>query len=270
MESTWFVQLDRSRPSESAALSAYNHPFEWTEPEMTAILTRLLLERETGILHQRRDVEPIFSEDEVSILAPVLRTAFTQATPAERVSFALLIPSDTKLAVTSGALYVKDRRLHIILANSRERLDPFAADIELVRKNPLRPVRQISGRLTFDPPEVVIENKQNWAGHGDEPASEVMLNNQDIQELVKDLMPAATENAATPEADLLPLSASSQDGGNLGPSDPGEQIRQLRSQIESLTRQVRDQEGQLLQLKRDVETLRGQKKNKAPGPPAPR
>ena len=113
--------------------SQYDHPVEWAEPDIAAILGRLLLQQETGILGQHRSLEPVWSSDEVAQLTPALHTAFRQAQTREWVSFAFLQPSGTNLVVTSGGFFFKDRQMHVVLANYREIIHEYAVDIELVQ-----------------------------------------------------------------------------------------------------------------------------------------
>src|SRR5678815_4781950 len=151
VESTWFVRLDAAPSPDTIHTSQYDHPQGWAEPDIAAILGRLQLEQATGILGKHRSVEPVFSSDEVAQLTPSVQAAFGQAETNEWVSFALFQPSGTNVIITSGGLFFKDRQLHIVLANCREKIHQYAEDIELVRKNPLRSVRGLNGRLTFDP-----------------------------------------------------------------------------------------------------------------------
>jgi hypothetical protein len=274
--STWFVRLDASPDPDTLSLSQYDHPLDWAEPDIAAILGRLLLQQETGILGQHRSLEPVFSSDEVAQLTPTLHAAFRQAHTHEWVSFAFLEPSGTNLVVTSGGLFFRDRHLHVVLANYREKIHQYAVDIDLVRKNPLRSVRGVNGRLTFDPVQFITETTTNWSGHSNDPASEIALDHRGIETYVLQLTQSATTHAAT--ATKSGLATSPRDPPTMRTSqvlsaplanseekrhDLSAEVRKLEAQIEVLTRRIQEQDALLLKLRKDVEKLRSAQKSKA-------
>ena len=281
-KSTWFVRLDASTESDKLQESLYDHPVEWAEPDIAAILERLLLQQETGILGQHRSREPVLSSDEVAQLTPALHTAFSQVRTREWVSFAFLQPSGTNLVVISGGFFFKKRQLHVVLANYREIIHEYAVDIELVRKNPFRSLRGLNGHLRFDPAQFVTDTTTNWSGHSDVPASEIALDYRGVHDYVTQLTPSATPRAAaaptgpgltpspretsaitTPPQAISPLSAN---GTVLEPRDLSVQVRKLETQIEVLTQRAQKQDSLLLKLSKELETLRSTKNNEAQSP----
>jgi hypothetical protein len=162
-EPTWFVQLDTYQEYEKSKALQYDHPAEWNEAELATILSRLLVQPEMGLLDRKHPPVPVFTAEEVSRMTPILRTAFQQAQGSEWMSFAFLYPTGTNLEVTSGAFFIANRRLHVVIANAREVVHQFATDIGLVRKNPMRSIWGVHGHLTFDPARFIVETASNWS-----------------------------------------------------------------------------------------------------------
>ncbi len=139
-EPTWFVRLDTYQESEKSQKLQYDHPAEWNELELATILSRLLVQPGMGLLDPKRPPVPVFTAKEISRMTPILRTAFQQAQGSEWMSFCVLVSHGHKPEVTSGAFFIANRRLHVVIANDREVINQFATDIELVRKNPMRSI----------------------------------------------------------------------------------------------------------------------------------
>lgn len=138
-EPTWFVRLDAYQESEKSKALRYDHPAEWNEPELATILSRLMVQTEVGLLDRKRPPVPVFTAEEISRMMPILRAAFQQVQGSEWVSFACLYPTGTNLEVTSGAFFIANRRLHVVIANVREVVHQFATDRGPVRKDPCDP-----------------------------------------------------------------------------------------------------------------------------------
>ena len=284
-ESTWFVRLDASPDPDQVKPAQYDHPLDWAESDIAAVLGRLLVQQETGILGRHRSLEPLFSSDEVAELTTAFHAAFRQAKRQEWVSFAVLQPSGTNLIVTSGGLFFKDGHLHVVLANYRERIHQYAVDINLVRKNPLRSVRGVNGRLTFNPAQFVTETTTNWAGHSNEPASEIALDHRGVQTYVMQPTQSATTRTAEgtavsgPPTSLRDTPVIGTPGVLAAPPgsesvqvlrDLSAQVRKLESQIEVLTRHIQEQDALLLKLRKDVDTLRAARNSKGLNQPPSR
>lgn len=78
--------------------------------------------------------------------------------------------------IASGGLFLMDGRLHVILANHRERVSPGPDGAEAIRANPIRSLRATGGSLTFDPPTFVLASQANWLGGSSGPsASELVV-----------------------------------------------------------------------------------------------
>jgi hypothetical protein len=277
-EPTWFVRLDTYQESEKSKVPQYDHPAEWNELELATIFSRLLVQPEMGLLNRTRAPVPVFTAEEISRMTPILRAAFQQAQATEWVSFVFLYPTGTNFDVASGAFFIVNRRLHIVIANNREVINQFATDIGLVRKNPMRSMQGVHGHLTFDPARFIVETTSNWSGGSNHSASELVL---DYREILTLTTPFSTP-AAAPMAAALPSSGMSQvscEGFTTGLAstsgmtaaerdlarenrDATAQMRKLESQIEILTRRLNEQESVLLQLRKDIDAIRSTKTRK--------
>jgi hypothetical protein len=283
-EPTWFVQLDTYQESEKSKALQYDHPAEWNEPELATILSRLLVQPEMGLLNSKRPPVPVFTAEEVSRMTPILRTAFQQAQGSEWMSFAFLYPTGTNLEVTSGAFFIANRRLHVVIANVREIVHQFATDVGLVRKNPMRSIWGVHGYLTFDPARFIVETASNWSGGSNKPASELVLDYREIHTVTTPFssLAAVPMAAASTGSDA---SQASREGFTTGPAslnggagaerdlprenrDLSAQVRKLETQIEALIRRLNEQESVILQMRKDIDAVRSTKirKDSRPSP----
>jgi hypothetical protein len=250
--------LDKHQESEQFKALQYDHPAEWNEPELAAILSRLLVQPEMGLLDRKRPPVPVFAAEDISRMTPILRTAFQQAQGSEWISFAFLYPAGTNLEVTSGAFFIENRRLHVVMANAREVINQFATDIGLVRKNPMRSLRGLHGHLTFDPARFIVETTSNWLGGSNHSASELVLDYREIHTLTTPFSSPAT----APIAAASTGTASAERGLAQGTPDPTAQVRKLEAQVETLTRRLNEQESVLLQLRKDIDAIRSARTRK--------
>ena len=87
---------------------------------------------------------PAFTPAEVDFLSETLTRAFAQAQPSEVVVFGLTSPKTQEMTeITTGAWFVKDEQLHLILGNYREAFT-MASIRELLWQDPLH---MIAGAL---------------------------------------------------------------------------------------------------------------------------
>ena len=277
-EPTWFVRLDTYQESEKSKALQYDHPAEWNEPELATILSRLLVQPEMGLLDRTRAPVPVFTAEDISRMTPIFRTAFQQAQATEWVSFVSLYPTGTNMEVTSGAFFIANRRLHVVIANVREVINQFATDIELVRKNPMRSIWSVHGHLTFDPARFIVETTSNWSGGSSNSASELVLDYREIHTVttpfssltaVPVAAPSTGSGASQTSREAATTGPASLTGGtaagrDLAPEnrDLPTQVRKLETQIETLTRRLNEQESVLLQLRKDIDAIRSTKPRK--------
>jgi len=143
--------LVRLEVRNAGPVTPFAHPVFLTEADWATILHGIKVQLKKRLLPSigADQVGPkeAFFEGERSYLARHLAEAFSVANPDESVVFFLSQRRDQRgdvhggpgvMEITSGGLFVKDERLHFVLANYRH-----AATIPLlvdqIRENPLRP-----------------------------------------------------------------------------------------------------------------------------------
>ena len=217
-EPSWFVGLTSYAEPAKAAAVRHDHPAEWTEKELHQILDRLLLQERVGLLDPLPPPRAVFSPEATAQLVPALRGAFHSARPSEWIVFFFARPSGADQEITSGGLFLMDSRLHVIVANYRERVSPGSAETDAIRANPLRSYRGTGGSLAFDPPRFVLASQANWLGGSSGPsASELVLDHT-----------AFLATATAPGAPLTSVGARASD----------EDFAKLRGQVDRLQEEV--------------------------------
>ncbi|MFO0773541.1 MAG: hypothetical protein U0172_02610 [Nitrospiraceae bacterium] len=116
------VSLERDPSIRRADTPVANaHPGRLNTDELRTILRSLMVSGWSGtlvgMLEQPRPI-PVFTDTQLDQLLPAVTAAFAQATPEERVTFTL--PQDVKSHATEqtmGALFLRDRYLHIVLTD---------------------------------------------------------------------------------------------------------------------------------------------------------
>ena len=99
---------------------AYTHPADIQTSQLQTIFDAIRIQAQRLALQKRyRGTAPrhqVFEADEIVKLAPIVKDAFSQASPQERVVFALTKPSSAGQDVTMGELYIRGEHLHFILS----------------------------------------------------------------------------------------------------------------------------------------------------------
>ena len=250
-----FVGLARYQDHAEAAAVRHDHPATWSEAELRAILGRLLLQERGGLMDPTRPPRPVFAADEIARLLPGLRHAFEAARPPDWVVFVLSAPMGSSAAPvgTSGAFFLEDRRLHVILSNHRESISPNAGERETLQAHPFRSLKGVRGQLTFDPPLYVVTSRANWLGGSSGPAaSELVLDHLSFRDVTHQAHPGAPE-VAMPAS----LSAPRGTGSPEVESEVGllkEEVSTLREELAGLKRQLAEQAGELARLKAQPST----------------
>jgi len=147
--------------------SVHTHPVHLTKDQMTKILEGFKVREHRVRLHTliagEAEKEPVFREDEVALLTPRLIEALGRAEPTERVVFYLSQPQTSiKRVITTGGLYVREGHLHFILGNYRFLYGIPAYGMVYDRRYPMRPIAAKSFDLFFEPPAVVIPDKDTF------------------------------------------------------------------------------------------------------------
>jgi len=137
-----FVRLQVStRDRHAEGTQSFSHPFQWSAEQWKPILRSIHVQkRDQGILFifgPNGPTLPAFTPAEVDYLSETLTRAFAQAQPSEVVVFGLTSPKTQEIAeITTGAWYVKDAQLHLILGNYREAFT-MSSIRELLWQDPL-------------------------------------------------------------------------------------------------------------------------------------
>jgi len=247
VESSWFVRLDAYADSSTAGTGRYDHPAAWTDAELDAILGRLLVQERGGLLDPNRLPRGLFSTRDIERLAPQLREAFRQATSAEWVSFVLTDTVGSEPVVTSGAFFVLDRRLHVVLANDRESVAASPETLETLRANPLRSLKGTKASLAFEPARFMAASRAHWSGGSAPAGSELVLNHREFLDSLRRPAVMAPGLPAGSGESSRPLMAE--------PSSKAEPP----DEIEFLKRRVQELESELARLKQrltELESLR--------------
>lgn len=144
-----FVRLQVStRDGHAESAQLFSHPFHWSAEQWKPILRSIHVQkRDQGVLFfpgPNGPTLPAFTPAEVDYLSETLTRAFAQAQPSEVVVFGLTNPKTQEITeITTGAWYVKDAQLHLILGNYREAFT-MSSIRELLWQDPLH---MIAGAL---------------------------------------------------------------------------------------------------------------------------
>ncbi len=234
-EPSLFIGLSSYNNQGKLAQDKHNHPKEWSEADLHRILTRLLIQKQGGIMDPLKQPQAVFSPENIFILAPALREAFQSADSSDWVVFALWdsSPESQALEVTSGAMFLQDQRLHIIIANHRERVSSEQEGIKGIRRNPLHSLRDIKkGKLSFDPGRYMIDSRDNWlAGGYESPASELVLDLKAILAADRFSTPADPNRRST-----SPISRTNSTQAPVTKSEVGELKDEISNLKEELSR----------------------------------
>jgi hypothetical protein len=144
-----FVRLQVStRDRHAESTPPFSHPFRWSAEQWKPILRSIHVQkRGQGVLFfpaPNEPTQPAFTPAEVDYLSETLTRTFAQAQPSELVVFGLTSPKTQEIAeITTGAWFVKDTQLHLILGNYRE-----AVTMSSIRKLLWQdPLHMIAGAL---------------------------------------------------------------------------------------------------------------------------
>ena len=118
----WDVRLVFPSGSIKARGRAFGHPIQRTESDWSGIVSRLQIKPRSGfpLFARNADPEPAFRSSEVAYLAARLAVLFQDAGQHEWVAFCLQSSHDTGATeVTTGAFFVDEGDLHLLLVNYR-------------------------------------------------------------------------------------------------------------------------------------------------------
>jgi hypothetical protein len=269
---SWFIRLDTYVDAKAAADLSYDHPADWSESELATILSRLLVQERVGLLDQKPFPRAVFSSSEIRQLVPGLQKAFQMAKPSEWVAFYSMLPAGTVQEVTSGGLFLKGNRLHVVVANHHERISSGPDVPEAIRANPLRPLGGRGFTVSFDPARYVSATKSNWmGGSSTTPASELVLDHQAFLADARPPAPSPLVSAPPPsvETPSSPAPTPSKATPNaVNDTSLKDRLTDLQNEVIYLRSRIEEQDKEIAQLKTrlaELDSLQKSQPTKQPG-----
>ncbi len=263
-EGSWLIRLDTFADAQKASALLYDHPADWTEADLNAILSRLLVQERVGLLEQKPPPRSVFSSGEIGQLVPKLQEAFRMARLSEWVGVFLTRSTGPTQEITSGGFFLKGRELHVVIANHRKQVPLGHDGADVARANPLRSLGGKGGALTFDPPVYALATQSSWmGGYFGAPAAEMVL---DYQAFLRDVRPPAPAPVASPPPPRTEITAvppptpSQKPGSEAGDTSFRDQAAALSKDVERFKRKLEEQEREIAQLKALLQELDMQKK----------
>jgi len=220
----------------------HDHPVEWTTGDLQAILKRLAVQEGSGLMDFSRTPQVIFSPDELTHLIPAVQKAFAIARSSDWVVFAVWGASNPSqvLEVTSGGMFLKNRALHILLANHRERVSSETNGIQAIRKNPFHVLREVKRSLLFYPTSYIVESRKSWITGGfDSPVSELILDYQALLATELPNSPTVTQESGPLDLEQPDSAISSSTTKELQTLQ--EEINTLKDELSRLRQQINRQ-----------------------------
>lgn len=131
-----FVRLElRTEDSRWEGVTQFSHPLHLSPAEWARLLSSIRIQsrKDSFIFTPAKDPPTrAFAPEEIDYLSRTFSDAFARATPAEWVSFSVsrVLPSGVD-EVTTGGLFVRGERLHLVLANYRQSVTKSAVREQL-------------------------------------------------------------------------------------------------------------------------------------------
>lgn len=241
-EPSLLVGLTSYHEESEAAAIRHDHPVEWLKADLQAILKRLVIQEKGGLMDSSGPPRAVFSPEDITKLIPALHETFKIARPSDWIVFAVWGASEKSqgLEVTSGGMYLQDQRLHIILANHRERVSSEEDGIQGIHSNPFRALRDVKGMLMFYPTSYVIASRNNWIiGGFQSPVSELILDYQALLATNPPEEPNETEETIASETSKIAPNSSRSTDPDVGVLQ--EEISHLKEELSRLQHQINQQ-----------------------------
>ncbi len=156
-----FIRLERDPDSYvERPTSLHSHPAQISVDEMVLVLKGLQVRDHRFWLYAmafgQAEWRPVFSDDEVALLAKQTTLAFEKADATERIAYYLSQPqSSIKREITTGGLYLRGTKLHFILSNHHTQYGVPSYGLIYDRRYPTKPTTPKWFDLTFQPVEAV-------------------------------------------------------------------------------------------------------------------
>ena len=200
-DDTHLVRLDLDRsirgPDDP---DRHTHPIEIGTDQLHTIFDSMRVEEHRAFL-QRTFMGPakkmrVFSENDITVLAPQIHEAFLQATPQEHVIFALINPIGNRHEITAGEMFVQNNTLHLILNCFQ------SVDAQNSRSSLCGAIRQQGYDLSFTEKEYFVGFGSQFFGHG---KKEIIVDYASIQPSATPLTASVADEGPSGIGQLLPL-----------------------------------------------------------------
>jgi len=264
------VGLARASDASADAEIRHDHPVNWSLADLQAILKRLVIQDPGGLMDASGPPRPVFSPEDLTTLVPALHATFNIARPSDWIVFALWGASEKTqgLEVTSGGMYLQDQRLHIILANHRERVSSEEAGIQAIHNNPFRALRDVKGRLMFYPTSYVIASQNNWIiGGFESPVSELILDYQALLARTPQEQATGKEEMTSSEVPTIVPNHSRSTDPEVG--ELQNEISNLKEELSRLQDQINQQVEERAKTKVPSSTVPSSATDPVLNPPSP-
>lgn len=251
-----FLRLATYGDPQQAAQVQLDHPADLSEADLAAILGRMLMQDKIAPLARKSAPDLLFTPAETTQLAPALARAFKAAGPTEWIEFALANYDGPAPRTTSGAFLIKDRRLHVVVANWLEPVAPGRDGVGTVRANPLRPIKKRDQILAFDGRSYVVSVVDSWmGGAGGVAATEMVLDHRAFLTALR-AQEQAKRAAAAP---AQPAPPADKEAPSLQ-----QQLSALQAENERLKKQLEAQAAELERLKEQLAGSKGKRPGRRP------
>jgi len=238
------------------------HPADLKPQEIRSLLGSLEVSGWSGTLlglFSTPQPRPVFTEAELDALAEPLARAFHEATPSERVFFAIQNPTAPyEPDRTAGSLFFRDDYLHVVLTDHYAFLqaDPGGGE----KRDP----RDTKGmKLWVAGPAqaagVPIEKEPHWNAF-----EKVHISLKPAEVLAGQRVPQGATGSSRPQA-ALPAAGQPALKADTSATNATESMNDLRLQVRELTNgnldlraQLKEQSGTIEKLKAELEQLRNE------------
>jgi hypothetical protein len=270
------IMTDLSTNDNASSPVRNRHPADLTPREIRSLIGSLEVSGWSGTiigLFSTPQPKPVFTEAERAELAEPLAAAFHEATPRERVFFAIQNPdAPYETDRTSGSLFFRDDYLHVVLTDHYALLqaDPGGGE----KRDP----RDTKGMKLWaagaaSAATVPKEKEPRWTAF-----EKVHISLITIEVLAGQRVPQAATGSSRPQVALPAVPQPSLKADTAATNAP-ESVNDLRLQLRELTNanldlrsQLKEQSGTIEKLQAEFEELRNEKKpgtSKASSGPKP-
>jgi hypothetical protein len=152
----------------------------------------------------------VFSKHDITLFAPHIHKAFLQATPQERVIFAMINPVGNRYEVTAGEMFVKENTLHLTL-NCFQSIDADNSPSSLCGRTYVSPHPSAIRPQTYD---LSFTRKEHFVGFGKhffgQERKEIIIDYTSIQSSATPLATNMASEGPSSIGQLLPMNTTLQ------------------------------------------------------------